>query len=108
MSENLWQAELLIEKDRGLVFSEIAPYETYTDNLGELFRANQKEYGRCVSKQYMERRDGSSFQSGWIFEKRSEYTDCDKTYLQETWIMVWTKPPVRKPAHWEGGEYAFA
>ena len=108
VSKNLWQSEVLVEKDRNLIFSEIEPYETYTSDLGKLFLSNQKEYGRCVSKQYTEAEDGSSVQNGWVFQKRSRYTDYSGTYLQETWVTVWAKPPERIPEHWEGGEYAFA
>ena len=62
-------------------------YETYTDDLGELFKSLQREYGRCVSKVYNDNcLDGTVWSNGWVFEKRRKYDDCNEYYLAETWI----------------------
>ena len=70
------------------VLGESDFYETFTDNKGELFKSLQKEYGRCVSKMYIDLKDGSTKEIGWVFQKRKKYEDCEKTFLLETWIQV--------------------
>ena len=77
-------------------------YEPYTDDTGELFRSLQREFGRCTGRMYVDVNERGSFDVeprtefqntefrtkaiGWVFEKRERYTDCDETYLQETWV----------------------
>ena len=62
------------------------------EDKGHLFRFLQREYGRCVSKIYSEfpMGDGTylTVTHGWVFEKKMQYTDCRKTYLQETWVSI--------------------
>ena len=70
-------------------------YEPYTDNIGDLFLSLQREYGRCVSKVYI----GDGDPIGWVFQKRTKYTDCDKTYLAETWVTLHTDKPTVKTTH---------
>jgi hypothetical protein len=77
------------EDEKRICFSEWAG-ETWEQTMGELFRFCQKEYGRCVSKVYRDIAMGdgtyNTVNEGWVFQKRAEYTDCNKTYLQETWV----------------------
>jgi len=67
------------------------PLETRFETKGELYRHCIKEYGRCVSKCYIE--DGQ--QIGWVFQKRVKYDDCKETYLQETWVTVHDSMPIK-------------
>jgi hypothetical protein len=74
--------------EKRYVFSE---WKEHTDKtMGELFRLCRREYGRCVSKVYRDIAMGdgtyNTTTDGWVFLKRAEYTDCKKTYLQETWV----------------------
>jgi len=73
-------------------------YETFTDNRGELYRAMVKEYGRCVSKIYVDVA-GKAKPVGWCFVKRRKYEDCDETYLQEVWVTVHEAPPTKTTQH---------
>lgn len=68
------------------IVGDSGEYETYTDNIGELFKFLQKEYGRCRSKIYIDKKDGSTVQIGWVFQKKMKYTDTGESYIGETWI----------------------
>ncbi len=89
------------DNERRYSIGESGAYETFTDNLGKLYKSLSKEYGRCVSKMYVDRKDGETIQTGWVFQKRMKYTDArgndkDKDYyLQETWVSVYKSKPVR-------------
>lgn len=103
--------ECLIEiKDKNLdtekrtIYSEGPVYESAHETISSLFLALQREYGKCVSKQYRDVTvDGKPVvkQIGWVFEKRTAYEDSwlikkgqPKTFLQETWIEVFAEAPV--------------
>lgn len=75
----------------------------YSDN-GVLYKALVKEYGRCISKQYIEMGKiigyNNRVQIGWVFAKRETYTDAKKpikkdrdTFICETWVSVHSKKP---------------
>ena len=66
-------------------------YETWCETVGELFKAMQKEYGRCKGKVYI----GENTHIGWVFEKLEHYTDTNEPYLLETWVTVHNSPPVK-------------
>ena len=56
----------------------------------QLYRAWSREYGRCSSKVYVDKRNGGTAHAGWTFIKRVEYEDArpgrgDMTYLREVW-----------------------
>lgn len=98
--------ETFVNETKGYIFSVGDAYEPWTDNIGRLFRDMQKEYGRCVSKQYIEQPDGTSKATGWVFSKRMTYDDChrgwsssyihkhteDCYYTREVWVTVLDKP----------------
>ena len=66
-------------------------YVPFTDDLGRLFLSLPKEYGRCVSRVYVDGPDGQSWPQGWVFQKRRVYegSRCSKdTYIAETWVTM--------------------
>lgn len=63
------------------------PYEPWTDAIGPLFLSLQREHGRCIGKTWIDTDDGPQ-QIGWCFEKRVKYTDCNDSFLLETWVTV--------------------
>lgn len=76
-------------------------YEPYTDNIGELYRTYQKEYGRCVSKVYVDPPGGGQpIAVGWVFQGRDKYQD-DPTdsYLREVWITLHEERPTVTTEH---------
>lgn len=73
---------------RGYLLGEPCRTDVGEDTVGEVFKACQKEYGRCVSSMYVDKVDGTVERIGWVFEKREKYTDCDETFLHHTWISL--------------------
>lgn len=85
--------ETYVDKTKGYRFSESEWYEAYTDSRRKLFRNCQQEYGKCVSKVYVDTQEGTK-QVGWVFEKKMVYEDCrnrpteDDKYIREVWVSV--------------------
>lgn len=77
--------------------------ETYLSEdatIGDIFKASQKEHGRCVSKVYQDTDDGT-VAIGWVFNKRQRYEDSEETFIHETWVSlydVW-HPTIVKQVH---------
>ena len=93
---NLFVSEdwVSVEGEKRYRSGESGVYETFTDNIGELFLSCQKEYGKCVSKMFVDSSNGAK-QIGWVFEKRRKYEDCNDTYLCETWVSLHDAPETR-------------
>jgi hypothetical protein len=89
----LWVAESFQDLDKGHIFGETAPYETYCagNQRGRLFRDMQREYGRCASTVYAETA-GKTVPVGWYFESKQPYTDTGKPYLRGVWVHVFYVP----------------
>ena len=80
--------ETFINQTKGYRFGESGPIESGIDDIGELFRSLQREYGRCVSKVYVDKDGGPGpIPVGWVFEKLMPYED-DSTdfYTREVWV----------------------
>jgi len=105
--KDLWVNETWCNRTEGYLIGDSEPYETRYADVGALFRSLQCRYGRCIGKMYADRKDGSTIQTGWVFEQRTKYTDVRKYYIRETWVTVWRDPPAKIPEHWTGGSYAF-
>ncbi len=88
---NILISETWINRTEGHGIGESGVYETYTDSLGKLYRSLRKEYGRCISKVYIDR-DGKAQAIGWVFLKADRYEDTRERFLRETWVNVHTAP----------------
>jgi hypothetical protein len=100
--------ETWVNRSGGHMIGENEPYETWCETVGELFRAMQQEYGRCISKMYVDKRDTSEpLQVGWVFEQKDKYTDCNEEYLRETWVYVYKEKPALVPRHFVGEGWEF-
>lgn len=79
--------------------------ETRFSNKSELYRSLVKEYGKCVSKVYID--DG--VQIGWVFERRVKYDDVRSSkafkhmskierdncsFICSTWVSVHMAKPM--------------
>lgn len=95
---NLFAQEEWIDATRHCSSGASDVYETFSDNPGELFRAFQQEYGRCISGVYLEK-GGISRRIGWVFQKLARYTDTKEKYLMETVVTLHTKPPATTVQH---------
>lgn len=67
-----------VEPIEGTVFEDMTP--------GEAFRWLLREYGRCVSKVYVDLPDKPAAHVGWVFEKRDRHEDTGETYLRHVWV----------------------
>jgi hypothetical protein len=86
---NLHTKETYINRDRDAIFGESEILETEFARIDELFLSLQREFGRCLSKAYID--DGD--QIGWVFSSRQQYTDSNDTYIREVWVTVHNEPP---------------
>lgn len=81
--------ESFVDQTRGVRLWEDGPYETWTDDIKQLFCQAQREYGRCISKVYV---DGSTVGDvravGWVFEKKLQYENSQDLYTQEVWCVL--------------------
>lgn len=93
---NLYARETYINATKGHGISDGPWYETYTDARGELYRAMRKEYGRCVSKVYVDRPGAEPLAVGWVFQGRQRYEDTNEPYLREVWVEVSEQPQPRR------------
>lgn len=90
-------SETFINATKGWQIGETEPYEPYTDTTGELFRAMQKEYGRCTSAVYIDSPAGPPQRVGWVFEKKMRYEDARGNdperdfYTREVWITLYDR-----------------
>jgi hypothetical protein len=95
--DNLWIQESMTNEDEGYRIHDTDVYETHHNNIKDLFKSLQKEYGRCMGKIFVDRYDGllgdTAVQVGWIFEKKVKYDDTDAYFTQATWVAVHTKEP---------------
>ncbi len=92
---NLYIEENWIDRTRNCGLGDSDIYESFTDNRGELYRAMQREYGRCVGKVRIDRTDGTTQEIGWVFRQRARYEDTREFYLRETWVTVHEAPPTK-------------
>ncbi len=91
----LFIEEVWNNQTEGYQMGSSGVYESFTDNLNELFQSCQKEYGRCVSACFVDL-NGKPKKIGWVFEKKSKFTDVDKYFIQHTWISIHEKEPETK------------
>jgi|OM-RGC.v1.030367343 hypothetical protein len=80
-----------LNDERGYGLGESGVYETQFDNVGDLFKALQKEYGKCISRVYRDDRQPI----GWAFEKKDRYDDTYEEFRRETWVTCHTAEPTR-------------
>ena len=75
-----------VDRTRNLCIGEdtIPINKTYIYSMSDLYKLGLREYGRCISKCYVD----DSVHIGYVFQKRAKYEDTDETYLQETWLSV--------------------
>jgi hypothetical protein len=91
---SLFVQETYINRTAGHQIGETDVMDAYADTLGELYRASQADYGRCIGKIYRDGPDGP-VATGWVFVGRDTYQRSDETYLREVWVTVHTAEPTR-------------
>ena len=92
--KTLFIQETFTNETENYRFGESDVYETGYSTVGELFRAVRREYGRCISRVYVDRANDAK-PIGWVFERRAKYDDCNQTYLQHTWVTIHDALPTK-------------
>jgi len=75
-------------------------FESSSETRGELFANCQTDYGRCISKIYVDQppaegEQPQTLEIGWVFSRREAYEDApEKSYLRETWVTALRSAPV--------------
>ncbi len=77
-------------KSEGYLMGEGEVCESFTDNLKELFRSMQDEYGKCISACYVDL-NGKPKKIGWVFEMKVNYENTNESYIHHTWISIYEK-----------------
>lgn len=75
---------------KGYKLGDSGIYESRFDQPRALFVALQKEYGKCVSKMYVDVK-GVATPVGWVFQKEKQYDNSTDTFILETWVSVHNK-----------------
>jgi len=57
-------------------------------SLKDLYRYGIRTYGKCVSKIFEDGEKGKTIHTGYVFESREKYQDCDKTYIRHVWLSI--------------------
>jgi hypothetical protein len=89
---SLFVKETFINVTENCQYGESEVMETWTNDIGKLFKDCQKEYGRCVSSIYRDTKNGT-VKIGWVFEAKLKYTDVNQYYVRQTWVEVHTALP---------------
>jgi hypothetical protein len=84
---NLYVEEAYINKTEGYRFGDSDVQLSRFETPGDVFRFAQKEYGRCISKVYLDVLDEPKA-IGWVFLSKARYEDTDEPYLREVWITL--------------------
>jgi len=71
----------------GCLMGESNEYESFTDNVKELFQKMQGLYGRCISACYIDL-NGKPKKIGWVFEMKVNYENTNESYIHHTWISI--------------------
>ena len=84
--------------DRYHLHEEVTDLEDTYFDPDNLYRSLQKEFGRCISKVYVDTKEQQVMHVGWVFQKRKLFRDeygadpRDKgSYLAETWVSLLSK-----------------
>ena len=81
-------SESYVNATKGWRCGDSGVYESAYDNPGQLFKALQKEYGRCVSKVYVDGTNNKPKAIGWVFQKRQQYERSNEWFVSEVWITL--------------------
>ena len=87
----------LVNEDENVIFSRFTePVDDVVwfkanespDNLGDIYRAAQREFGRCTSSIYVDQKTGPAKKVGWYFVSRQKFEDTGQPYLRGAWVRV--------------------
>jgi len=91
----LWIKETFVDESQHARYGDSDWYETFTDNIGKLFKSFQKEYGKA-SKMFKDTTDGKAYQIGWVFTGKAKYEDTGGSCIRSVWVEVSKTAPIHK------------
>lgn len=96
--DRLYIRETFINETRGAQFGKTDWYETWTSDLGKLFKGLQRDYGAATTM-YQDRPLGPPIKIGWVFRKRMRYDDARGNDLEKNWYTreVWVQVSLVEP-----------
>ena len=89
-------SESFVDATEGCRYGETDPYEPYWHDdtpLSKIFRILQREWGKCVSKVYIDRTDGEVWHIGYVFQRKMRYEDTGEPYIREVWVTFHESEP---------------
>jgi|SRR5262245_26684676 len=96
----IYTHEVYVNRSAEMRYGESEIEESFTDDVGTLYRALQREYGRCTGKVYITTKTEEAVPIGWTFQKREKYGDYGNTkdtYLQEVWVTLFAPCDIEDP-----------
>lgn len=99
--ENLLISEEYVDVAQNCHCGDSGIYESRfsVNERGKLFLALQKEHGACVSRVYVDKKNGETVAVGWVFRKKVKYTDVNEYFTQETWVTLHSAMPETKTTY---------
>jgi hypothetical protein len=85
-TEAIYVEETFVNKTDNYLVNSNGYYESYFKTSYELYKFCKKEYGKCISKVYVDIPDGTADTIGWVFEKKQKYERSNEHYIQQVWV----------------------
>jgi hypothetical protein len=81
--------ETYVNVDKNAIIGEndMPQEDTIITGLKDLYKYGIKNFGRCVSKIYIDKKD-KQLHIGYTFRKKMQYEDTKEFYTQETWLSL--------------------
>ena len=54
----------------------------------------KEEYPHKRKPMYVDKKDGSTIKTGYVYSKKSKYDDTHKTFIEEIWVSFYEVKPV--------------
>ena len=82
-----------VNKTENHIFGEEEAHETRFKTIPELLKHCEKEFGKFVSKMYVDGKKGEPKHIGWVFKNKEKYIDSNETFSREVHVAVHNKLP---------------
>lgn len=98
---SLYLNETHISKNDDCIIGESGLVDSFfdtNDSKGYILDELKKEYGKVVSKVYIDKPVWNHFgyienyvpeHIGYVFEKKMQYQDCKETYIHQVWVTLY-------------------
>ena len=84
--------ETYVNETEGYQHGDTEWYETFTDDLGTLYRDLKSQFGNAQNM-YRDQKDAPPIKVGWVFTGRAEYEDTGEPYTRAVWVEVSATEP---------------